>query len=166
MVNGIHELSPNVGSTHRKKRLGRGKGSGHGKTSTHGHKGDKARGKVNPNFEGGQTPLHRRLPHFRGQPSRNPNQFTKIRDRSYALINLYVLEENFEAGATIAPETLVELGLLPDFTNGLKILGDGELTKKFTVQAHKFSKSAEEKLTAAGCTVETLPNIRRGKVRQ
>jgi large subunit ribosomal protein L15 len=163
MATGIHNLSPNPGSTHRKKRVGRGIGSGHGKTSTRGHKGDKSRGGVNPNFEGGQTPLHRRLPHLRGQPSRTPNQFTKIRDRSYALVNLYVLEENFEAGATITPEMLVERGLLRDFPNGLKVLGDGELTKQLTIQAHKFSKSAEEKLNAAGCTVETLPSIRRGK---
>ena len=158
---GIHNIKPADGSIHRRKRVGRGIGSGHGKTSTRGHKGNKARGQVNPNFEGGQTPLHRRLPHLRGVASRNPHGFKTIRERRYALVNLNVLEENFEAGTEITPEILLERGILRELYYGVKILGDGELTKKFTVQAHKFSKNAAEKLQSAGGTAETLPPLRR-----
>ena len=157
---GIHNLKPAVGSVHRSKRIGRGIGSGHGKTSTRGHKGNKARGQINPNFEGGQTPLHRRLPHLRGVASRNPNGFKNIRDRSYALVNLYVLEENFDADTVITPELLIERGLVRELHYGLKVLGEGELSKKFTVHAHKFSKSAQEKLQAAGGTAEVLAKAR------
>ncbi len=158
---GIHNIGPADGSTHRRKRVGRGIGSGHGKTSTRGHKGNKARGQVNPNFEGGQTPLHRRLPHLRGVASRNPHGFKTMRDRRFALVNLNVLEEKFEAGAEITPETLIERGILRDLHYGLKVLGDGDLTKKFTVRAHKFSQSAQEKLQAAGGTAEVLPPMRK-----
>ncbi len=145
---GLHNLKPAEGSTHRRKRVGRGIGSGHGKTSTRGHKGNKARGQVNPNFEGGQTPLHRRLPQVRG--------FKPINKTIYALVNLDVLEDKFDAGAEITPEALMAAGLVRDLHHGLKILGNGNVTKKFTVRAHKFSKSAQEKLVAAGGTVETL----------
>jgi len=148
MAIGIHNLKPAEGSTHRRKRVGRGIGSGHGKTSTRGHKGNKARGQVNPNFEGGQTPLHRRLPQVRG--------FKPVNKKVYALVNLYVLEEHFVDGAEITPETLAEAGLLRELHYGLKILGDGEVTKKFTVRAHKFSKNAQEKLQAAGGSAELL----------
>lgn len=158
---GIHNIAPAEGATHRRKRVGRGIGSGHGKTSTRGHKGNKARGQVNPNFEGGQTPLHRRLPHLRGVASRNPHGFKTMRERRYALVNLNVLEEKFEAGAEITPEVLIERGILRDLHSGLKVLGDGDLTKKFTVQAHKFSKSAQEKIEAAGGAVENLAPLRR-----
>jgi large subunit ribosomal protein L15 len=150
---GIHNLQPAKGSTHRRKRVGRGIGSGHGKTSTRGHKGNKARGQVNPNFEGGQTPLHRRLPQVRG--------FKPINKKMYALVNINVLEENFEAGTEITPEVLMASGLIRDLRDGLKVLGTGEVSKKFTVRAHKFSKSAQEKLQAAGGTVETLAAERR-----
>lgn len=145
---GLHNLKPTVGSTHRKKRIGRGIGSGHGKTSTRGHKGAKARDQVNPNLEGGQTPLHRRLPQVRG--------FKPINKKYYALINVDVIQEHFEEGAEVSPETLVAAGLLRDIHDGLKILGNGEIAKKVTVKAHKFSQSAQEKLQAAGCTLETL----------
>lgn len=145
---GIHNIQPSAGSTHRRKRIGRGIGSGHGKTSTRGHKGNKARGQVNPNFEGGQTPLHRRLPQVRG--------FKPVNKKVYALVNLYTLEENFEAGATITPELLVEKGILRDLHAGLKVLGTGEITKSLTVHAQKFSETAAEKLKAAGGTVEVL----------
>lgn len=158
---GIHNIAPEVGSTHRRKRVGRGIGSGHGKTSTRGHKGNKARGQVNPNFEGGQTPLHRRLPHLRGVASRNPHGFKTMRDRRYALVNLNVLEERFEADAVITPELLIERGILRELHYGVKVLGDGDLTKKFTVHAHKFSKSAQEKIAAAGGAAETLAPLRR-----
>ena len=123
-------------------------GSGHGKTSTRGHKGAKARGQVNPNNEGGQTPLHRRLPQIRG--------FKPVNKKFYALVNIDVLEASFEAGAEVTPEILISRGILRDIHDGLKILGDGELTKKLTVSAHKFSKNAIAKLEAAGGSVETL----------
>lgn len=150
---GLHNLKPAPGSTHRRKRVGRGIGSGHGKTSTRGHKGNKARGQVNPNFEGGQTPLHRRLPQVRG--------FKPVNKKFYALVNLSDIESQFEAGAVVSPETLVETGILRDIRDGLKVLGDGEVTKKFSVSTHKISKSAQEKLVAAGGTVEILATERR-----
>lgn len=158
---GIHNLRPAPGAVHRPKRVGRGIGSGHGKSCTRGTKGNKARGQINPNFEGGQTPLHRRLPHLRGVPSRNPHGFKIIRDRRYAVINLNVLEEHFEPGAEITPEVLQERGLLRQLHYGLKVLGDGDLTKPFSVHAHRFSKSAQEKLEAAGGSVQVLPPLRR-----
>jgi len=158
---GIHNLQPTEGSTHRRKRVGRGIGSGHGKTATRGHKGNKARGQVNPNFEGGQTPLHRRLPQLRGTASRNPRGFKAYHKTEYALVNVEELEENFDVGSEITPEVLVSRGLLRNLHDGVKILGNGEVTKKFTVRAHKFSKSAQEKLEAAGGTVETLAAERR-----
>ncbi len=148
MAIGIHNLKPADGSTHRRKRVGRGIGSGHGKTSTRGHKGNKARGQVNPNFEGGQTPLHRRLPQVRG--------FKPVNKKFYALVNLSDLESSFEAGAEVTPESLVELGVLRDIRDGVKILGDGEITRSLKVSAHKFSKSAQEKLVAAGGSVEVI----------
>ena len=152
MSTGLHDLKPAKGSTHRPKRLGRGIGTGHGKTSTRGHKGNKARGQINPNFEGGQTPLHRRLPQVRG--------FKPINKKFYALVNVDTLEERFETGAEITPEGLIEAGILRDLRSGLKILGNGEVTKSFTVRAHKFSHAAEEKLKAAGGTVEVLAKAR------
>jgi len=150
---GLHNLKPAAGSTHRRKRVGRGIGSGHGKTSTRGHKGNKARGQVNPNFEGGQTPLHRRLPQVRG--------FKPVNKRFYALVNLSDIEAAFPAGAAINPETLLSAGILRDIRDGLKVLGDGEVTKKFAVSTHKISKSAQDKLVAAGGTVEILAAERR-----
>lgn len=148
MTNGIHTLKPAAGSVHRRKRIGRGIGSGHGKTSTRGHKGNKARGQVNPNFEGGQTPLHRRLPQVRG--------FKPVNKKIYALVNVDTLEERFEAGDVVTPDLLISRGVLRDLHHGLKILGDGTLTKSLTVHAHKFSKSAVEKLQAAGGSAEVL----------
>ncbi len=163
---GLHNLKPAEGATHRRKRVGRGIGSGHGKTSTRGHKGNKARGQVNPNFEGGQTPLHRRLPQLRGVRSRNPHGFHNLRDRAYIPVNIDVLEAHFEAGAEITPQILQERGLIhSEVSDGsqetrwksrIKILGNGSVTKKFTVHAHKFSRSAQEKLEAAGGAVTLL----------
>jgi large subunit ribosomal protein L15 len=160
---GLHNIQPGDGAKHRKKRIGRGIGSGQGKTSGRGHKGNKARGQVNPNFEGGQTPLHRRLPQIRGVRSRNPFGFKQMRDRSYAIVNLGTLQEHFEPGAEITPEALVEKGLLRVAEYGLrpgqqrvKILADGTLTKKFTVRAHRFSASAEEQIKALGGKAELL----------
>jgi len=158
---GIHNMKPSEGSTHRRKIVGRGIGSGHGKTATRGHKGNKARGQINPNFEGGQTPLHRRLPHLRGLPSRNPRGFKAYHKTEYALVNVDELEKSFDAGAEITPEALIANGMLRNLHDGVKILANGEVSKAFTVRAHKFSKSAQEKIVAAGGTVEVLAAERR-----
>jgi large subunit ribosomal protein L15 len=143
----LDDLRPNPGSTHRSKRVGRGIGSGHGKTSCRGHNGQHARNTVRPGFEGGQTPLHRRLPRFRG--------FTNIFGREYAIINLAQLS-GFEAGTVVTPELLKDRGIVSDLKDGLKVLGDGELKKALTVRAHKFSKSAVEKISAGGGSAEVI----------
>ena len=143
----LAELKPNEGAKRPRKRIGRGPGSGTGKTSGGGHKGDKARGNTKPGFEGGQTPLHRRLPQRRG--------FTAIDKTVYAVVNLSALER-FDDGATVTIETLVDTGLVGSVKDGVKILGNGDLTKKLTVRATQFSKSAEEKITALGGTVEIV----------
>jgi large subunit ribosomal protein L15 len=143
----LSDLKPNEGATHRRKRIGRGPGSGTGKTSGKGHKGDKARGTTKPGFEGGQTPLHRRLPHFRG--------FTPLFKKEYAVVNLSALER-FEDDTEVTPDLLIATGVIGSFKDGVKILGDGELTKKLVVRAHHFSKSALEKIAALGGTAELL----------
>jgi large subunit ribosomal protein L15 len=156
----LEDLKPNPGAKHRAKRVGRGIGSGHGKTSTRGHKGQHSRNTVRPGFEGGQTPLHRRLPRFRG--------FNNKFRTDYEVVNLSDLNA-FEAGTVVTPELLSEkrlirkLTILTDdegATTGLKglvkILGDGELDRALTIKAHKFSKSAQEKIAAAGGTAEVL----------
>ncbi len=143
----LAELKPNEGARKPRKRIGRGPGSGTGKTSGGGHKGDKARGNTKPGFEGGQTPLHRRLPQRRG--------FTAIDKTVYAVVNLSALER-FDNGAVVTIETLVDTGLVGSVKDGVKILGSGELTKQLTVRATQFSKSAEEKITALGGTVEIV----------
>ncbi len=144
----LHELKPVPGSRHRVKRVGRGPGSGHGKTATKGHKGQKARsGGGKPAwFEGGQLPLHRRVPK-RG--FRRP--FRPV----YAVVNVKDLER-FEAGAQVTPERLKEAGLVKRLDHGVKILGKGEIGKPLHVIAHKFSRSAEEKIQQAGGTIEVL----------
>lgn len=146
----LNDLHPAPGSTHKRKRVGRGTGSGHGTSAGRGTKGQKARtsGGVRPGFEGGQTPLHRRLPQRRG--------FRNITRKEYAVVNLDDLEERFESGTEITPELLVASGLVKKVKDGIKILGDGELTKSFKVKAHKFSKTAEEKIKAVGGSVEVL----------
>ena len=143
----LTDLKPNEGATHRRKRIGRGIGSGHGKTAGKGHKGDKARGNTKPGFEGGQTPLHRRLPHFRG--------FKALFKKEFAIVNLSVLER-FDNGTTVTPELLIETRVIGDIKDGVKILGDGDLTKKLNVRAQHFSKSAQEKIAALGGTTETI----------
>lgn len=130
-----------------RKRIGRGIGTGQGKTAGKGAKGQKARNTVRPGFEGGQTPLHRRLPHKRGFN----NKFSKV----YSIVNLDQLDK-FEAGSVIEPDTLKEQGIVKKQEDGLKVLGNGELTKALTVRAHKFSKVAEEKIKAAGGSTEVL----------
>jgi large subunit ribosomal protein L15 len=120
-----------------------------GKTSTRGHKGQKSRAGATPRlgFEGGQTPLYRRLPQRRG--------FRNITRKEYAVVNLGDLER-FESGAEITPEILIASGLVKKIGDGIKILGDGEITKAVTVRAHKFSASARQKLTACGGTAEEV----------
>jgi len=144
----LSNLKPAVGSTKTRKRIGRGPGSGTGKTAGKGHKGQKARsgGSIKPGFEGGQMPMQRRLPK-RG--------FTPLTKTVYALVNLRDLEL-FEAGSVVDLEALTQSGLVNSIGDGVKILGTGDLTKALTVKAHKFSKSAQEKIEAAGGKVEVI----------
>ena len=144
----IHELAPAYGATTTSKRVGRGIGSGIGKTAGKGHKGQKARtgGKIRRGFEGGQTPLYRRLPK-RGFK----NHFAK----EYAVVNLSDLEK-FENGTTVNAELLLSEGIIKKELDGVKVLGNGTLTKKLTVVATKFSKTAEEKIQAAGGKTEVM----------
>ena len=149
----LHELQPVAGSKTAPKRLGRGAGSGLGKTSGKGHKGQKARsgGGVRPGFEGGQMPLSRRLPK-RG--------FKNIFAKVYTTINVCDLNA-FEDGTEINAEFLAEVGFIKKINDGIKILGEGELTKKLTVKAAKFTKSAEAKIVAAGGTAEVVKSCSR-----
>jgi large subunit ribosomal protein L15 len=143
------ELAPDPGATHAKKRVGRGNGSGHGTYSGKGMKGQKSRsGKsVGLHFEGGQSPLARKLHVLRG--------FNNKWRTEYQPINLAALDA-FAAGATITPELLREVGLIKHLRNPVKILGDGELTKQLTVHAHRFSESAKAAIEAAGGSVSVL----------
>lgn len=142
----LHELQPAAGSTTSPKRLGRGTGSGLGKTSGKGHKGQNARsgGGVRPGFEGGQMPLTRRVP---------KKGFTNVFRTEYATVNVGKLEI-FGNGSVVTAEKLKEAGLINKTMDGVKILGGGELTKKLTVQAAKFSKSAIEKIETLGGKAE------------
>lgn len=144
----LHELSPEPGSRKTRTRRGRGLGSGLGKTSGRGQKGQNSRsgGGVRTGFEGGQMPLYRRLPK-RG--------FKNIFAKEYAEVNVSSLNR-FEDGAVVDPVTLIEEGILKNVFDGVRILGDGELTKKLTVKANGFTKSAENKIKAAGGEVEVI----------
>ena len=144
----LHDLKPAVGATTAPKRLGRGTGSGLGKTSGKGHKGAKARsgGGKRPGFEGGQMPLTMRLPK-RG--------FTNKWRVEYATVNVDRLNI-FEDGAVVSPVELVESGILKNVQDGVKILGNGEITRKLTVKATKFTQTAKEKIEAAGGKVEVF----------
>ena len=144
----LFNLSPAEGSKHSDNfRRGRGHGSGNGKTAGKGHKGQKARsGAPRPGFEGGQMPLYRRLPK-RGFKCRNSKEIVAI--------NIAALER-FENGSTVSVETLVEAGIVKNTRDGVKILGNGELTKKLTVQANAFSASAVEKIEALGGKAEVI----------
>jgi large subunit ribosomal protein L15 len=146
----LHDTRNVRGARHRKKRVGCGESSGHGKTSTRGNKGQKARsgGAVRPGFEGGQMPLYRRLP----KKGFNNAQF---RD-TVVIVNLSDLDECFESGAAVNEESLRAAKLVRGQFDAIKVLGDGELTKKLTVQVDKISASAKEKIEKAGGTV-TLP---------
>ena len=145
----LNELQRNIGATHAKKRVGRGSGSGLGKTSGRGQKGQKARsgGSINPVFEGGQLPLYRRLPK-RG--------FTNARFKTvYGVINVEDLNK-FEDGTVVTPALLKETGLVKKQYDGIKVLGNGKLEKKLTIQANKFSESALEKIKEAGSKAEVI----------
>ena len=142
----LHELSPAFGSTTDAKRKGRGAGSGNGKTAGKGHKGQNARsgGGVRPGFEGGQMPLQRRLPK-RG--------FINIYAKEYACVNVSALDA-FEDGATVDAAALKEKGLIKKQLDGVKILGNGNLSRKLTVVAAKFTETAKQKIEAAGGKAE------------
>lgn len=149
---GLNNLKAPAGATHKKKRVGRGPGSGLGKTSGRGNKGQKSRSGYSGKrgFEGGQMPLHRRLPK-RG--------FTNIFKREWAEVNLADLEKLFDSGATVTPEALVERGLIrKSKLSSIVILGQGELQKSLTVNAHRFSAKAKEKIEAAGGKAEVIVN--------
>ena len=145
----LHELVANEGATHRKKRLGSGRGSGLGKTSGKGQKGQKARSgvSISATFEGGQLPLYRRLPK-RG--------FSNAKFKTvYATVNVEDLNR-FENGTTVTPALLKEAGLVTKSLDGIKVLGEGTLEKKLTIQANKFSSSALEKIEKSGSKAEVI----------
>ena len=147
----LHDLKPAPGAKKRRKRIGRGPGSGHGKTATKGHKGLLARsgGGKRPGFEGGQMPLIRRLPKF---------GFTNPFRTEYAVVNVRSFD-NWSGGDTVSPQAMVDAGLVKRKALPIKILGTGSLKRALVIQAHKFSKSAEEKIRAAGGRVEVIGGV-------
>src|SRR3954470_6378749 len=148
---GLHNLSPAPGSRKERKRVGRREGSGVGKTAGRGHKGLGARSgaKKRMNFEGGQNPIHMRMRKLRGPNKKTSMPFEKFRTHTQP-VNLRDLESRFDAGAEVTPEALRAKGLATRKDVPVKILGQGELTKKLTVHAHKFSKAARERIESAG----------------
>ena len=146
---GLNNLRPPRGAKHPKKRVGRGPGSGHGKTASRGSKGAKSRSgfRFKRGFEGGQMPLHRRV------PKRGFHNLFRI---EYAVVNLDTLGEVFDAGSSVTPELLRERGLVRQSRALIKVLGRGEITKNLTVHAHKFSGSAAQKIAAAGGVAELI----------
>ena len=143
----LHDLKPNAGAKHRRKRLGSGESSGHGKTSGKGHKGQKARsgGTIRPGFEGGQMPLHRRLP----KRGFNNAAFKTV----YGIVNLDDLESRFDDGAAINEKLLRGAGLVRGSLGGVKILGRGEISKKFHLEVDSISASARKKIEQAGGSI-------------
>ena len=144
----LHELKSAEGSRKRRNRVGRGPSSGNGKTAGRGQKGQKARNTPGPNpwFEGGQTPLFKRLPK-RG--------FTNVSRKEYSIINLETLNK-FEEGTEVTPELLLDSGVLSKEKSGVKVLAKGSIDRKLTVKAHKFSRAAQEAIEAAGGSVEVI----------
>jgi large subunit ribosomal protein L15 len=149
MTLSLNNLHPAKGSTHKKKRLGRGPGTGLGKTAGRGEKGQKSRSGYSSKvgFEGGQMPLHRRLPK-RG--------FTNIFKKRWLEVSLDALEKNFDAGTEITPEVLHHRGIIKKAKHDIVVLGNGEVTKALKVSAHRFTKSAKEKIERAGGTVTVV----------
>ncbi len=145
----LHELAPAEGSKKSVKRIGRGAGSGQGKTAGKGHKGQLARAGrgMRPGFEGGQMPLQRRIPK-RG--------FNNIFAKEIATVNVSALEKAFDDGATVDIEALINKGLIKKALDGVKVLGNGEITKKLTVQVNAYSDSAKQKIEAAGGKAEVI----------
>jgi large subunit ribosomal protein L15 len=144
----LHGLKPAKGANKKPKRVGRGPGSGHGKTATRGEKGQKSRSGFSqkPGFEGGQMPLHRRIPK-RG--------FTNKFAKQYAVLNVGELNK-LEDGASVTPELLIEKRVIKKSLDGLRVLGKGELTRKLSVRAHHFSESAKKKIEEAGGSIEVI----------
>ena len=155
---GLHSLKPNPGSRHRKKRVGRGEGSGSGKTSGRGHKGAGARSghRERVNLEGGQMPIHMRLRKLRGPHMKKSMPFEQFGRTKTQPVNLSDLEQRFDDGAEVTPAALVGRGLATRKNVPVKILGQGDLSKKLTVHAHGFSKTAREKIESAGGTCQVL----------
>ena len=145
----LHELSPAAGSKKEVKRIGRGAGSGQGKTAGKGHKGQKARAGrgMRPGFEGGQMPLQRRVPK-RG--------FVNIFGKEFSIVNVSALDQSFEDGAVVDIDALIEKGLVKMVLDGVKILGNGEISKKLTVQVNAYSEAAKQKIEAAGGKAEVI----------
>lgn len=145
----LHDLSPAPGSTKERKRIGRGVASGQGKTSGKGHKGQKARAGrgMRAGFEGGQMPLQRRVPK-RG--------FVNIFGKEITIVNVAALDEHFADGSVVNIEALINAGLVKKTMDGVKILGNGDLTKKLTVEANAFSETAKQKIEAAGGKAEVI----------
>lgn len=144
----LHELKPVEGARNKRNRVGRGMSSGNGKTSGRGHNGQKSRsgGKIGLTFEGGQLPL------FRSIPKRG---FTNINRKDYAIVNVSALNR-FDNGTEVTPELLIESGIVKNEKSGIKILGNGNLEKKLTIKAHKFSSSAVEAIEQQGGTHEVI----------
>lgn len=143
----LNELQPSEGSRVTRTRKGRGRSAGNGKTSGRGQKGQKARSKTRLGFEGGQMPLYRRIPK-RG--------FTSMNRKEYALVNLSTLNDHFEDGAEVTPAALAEAGIVKNEKVEVKVLGNGEISKKIMVKAHKFSASASAAIEAAGGKTEVI----------
>lgn len=156
MALSLNNLKPAKGSTHKKKRVGRGPGSGLGKTSGRGHKGQKSRSGYSSKsgFEGGQMPLQRRLPK-RG--------FTNIFKKAWLEISLAKIEENFNVGDEVTPEILHERGLIKKAKHDVVILGTGEISKGFKISAHRFTKTAKDKIEKAGGTATVIVKTQEGE---
>ena len=144
----LNTFNPPAGSTFKKRRIARGIGSGMGKTATRGTKGQKARRQIHPRFEGGQSPIQRRLPVKKG--------FKNVNHKEYAVVNLDDLQKLFDAGTEVTPDALYATGIVSRRKDGVKVLAFGKLDKKLTVRAHKFSKAAQDAITAKGGEAITL----------
>ena len=156
MALGLNNLRPAPGSTHKKKRVGRGPGSGLGKTAGKGHKGQKSRSGYSSKigFEGGQMPLQRRLPK-RG--------FTNIFKKQWIEISLAKIEENFSSGDEITPEILHERGLIKKAKHDLVVLGSGDVSKALNISAHRFTKAAKEKIENAGGSITEIVKTKKAQ---